>query len=480
MALVALLLAAPGWPASSDLAEAARRGDLAAVRALLDSGAGAGDVDAPGPDGMTALLWACQANDIALARALLAAGADPDVPNRYGITPLWLAAINGSAPLAELLLEHGADVDGALPHGETPLMAAARAGDAATIRLLLAAGADPNASETSLGETGLMWAAAEDHADAIRALVEGGADPDAHSRVLDLLPMNWEQTGMVSTVLPSGGWTALMLAARQDARAAARALVEMGADLDAQDPDGTTALAIAIMNAHYDLAAELLEAGADPNVADRTGMNALYAAVDVATLGREIGRPERPNMNERDAHDLVRLTLAHGADPNAQLTEPIIPRHHAFPDRSLGAGTTPLMRAARGLDVDAMRILLEAGADATLTQADGATVLFSLAGARRPFVGGVGDVDSEGAREAMRLLLDAGVDVNARGPGGQTVLHRAARLGNAAVVKLLAENGARLDARDDEGRTALDIVSAPGRAFNESMADLLRRLAEPQ
>ena len=104
-----------------------------------------------------------------------------------------------------------------LPHGETPLMAAARSGDAESIQLLLDAGADPNVAETSLGETALMWAAAEDHADAIRVLVAGGADPSLASRVLDLAPMNWLNIGMVSTVLPVGGWPPLLFAGRENA-----------------------------------------------------------------------------------------------------------------------------------------------------------------------------------------------------------------------------------------------------------------------
>src|SRR5690606_26115713 len=213
-------------------------------------------------------------------------GADANLGNRYGITPLWLAATNRSAPMVQLLLRHGARAEDALPHGETALMAAARAGDVESVQLLLDAGADPNRGEESLGETALMWAAAEDHAEVVRALVARGADPDKTSLHLDLPPMLWEQTGMVSTVLPVGGWTPLMFAARQNARAAALALIEAGADLDAQDPDGSTALQLAILNHHFDLAADLLQAGADPDVADRSGMTALYGAVDMVTPAR--------------------------------------------------------------------------------------------------------------------------------------------------------------------------------------------------
>jgi ankyrin repeat protein len=456
----------------SDLADAARHGDAQRVETLLESAANA-ELDAPGRDGMTPLLWAAQANDLTIARRLLRAGADANLGNRYGITPLWLAAINGSPELVELLLEHGADARAALPHGETPLLAAARAGDAESIRLLLAAGADPNAAETKLGETALMWAAAEDQADAIRALVAGGADTALASRPLDLAPMNWLQIGMVSTVLPVGGWPPLLYAGRENARAAALALIEMGADPDIRDPDGLTALNIAIMNQHYDLAIALVEAGADPDAADRTGMTALYGAVEMARVGGMIGRPAVPRSSENDAVAFARAALAHGADPDAALTEPILAQHHGFPDRSMGAGTTPLMRAARGHDLEFVTLLLEAGASIAAQQADGSGVLHVMGAGRAPR----SDSDLAVQRSVLDALLAAGAELEGLANDGQTPLHRAARGGNAGLINALHERGARLDARDNEGRTPYDLVAAPGRGNNPEIAELLKRLA---
>src|SRR5690606_6074073 len=118
--------------------------------------------------------------------------------------------------------------------------------------------------------------AAENHADAIRVLVEHGADVDGRSA-----RMPYERRRAGQSILPLGEWTPLMYAARQNALAAAEALVDAGADLDLVDPDGATALVIAIINAHYELADFLLRAGADPNVVDHEAkMGPLYAAVD--------------------------------------------------------------------------------------------------------------------------------------------------------------------------------------------------------
>lgn len=468
-----LVSSAALWAA--DIDDAVRSGDIEAVRALLASDS-AIDLDTPSRDALTPLLRAAQSNDVALARVLLEAGADADASNRYGVSPLWLAATNRSAELVELLLEHDADPGIAMPHGETPLMAAARSGDPESIRLLVAAGADPNAAETSHGETALMWAAAEDHPGAVRALVGGGADPDSASKALDLAPMDWVQVGMVSTVLPVGGWAPLMFAARENAQAAAIALIEVGADPDVQDPDGNTALLLALANEHYDLAALLLEAGADPNVGDRSGMGALFAAVDRVTSAPDFGRPPVPRFDEHDALDLVRLALAHGADPNARLTGPTLARHHGFPDRSLADGGTPLMRAVRGHDIESVRILLDAGAEIGARKDDGANVVHAMAAARTRG----GDEAEALERELLDLLIDAGAEIEAVTVDGQTPMHRAARSGNASFIELLHTRGVALDVADEEGRTPLDIVTAPGRANNPEVAELLMRLARNQ
>lgn len=428
---------------------------LAAVSALAQT------------DETTPLLEAVQSNQEQKVTALLTAGANPNTANRYGITPLWLAANNGSASVVNLLLKAGADPRAQLPHGETALMTAARTGEPATIQALLRAGADPNVHETSHGETALMWAAAENHPEAIRALIQGGANPNLHAKALDLAPMDWMQVGMVSTILPRGGFTAILYAARQDAKDAVRALAESGADLNTQDADGTTALQFAIMNQHYDLAALLLEKGANPNVADNTGMTGLYAAVDMIGFRSDIGRPPRALLDKNTAFDIVRLSLEHGANPNAQLRKPIIGRHHGFPDGSLGEGATALMRAAKGIDLDTMQLLLKAGANPSLGMTNGSSAVIVLAGTRP---GPAAPEDKVLA--ALRLMAQAGANLNAANQRGETALHTAARNGSNAIVRTLAELGADLDIKNTAGKTALDLTLG-----HEDTAAILRSVA---
>ena len=335
-------------PVDAGVADAAEDGNREQVRELLKQHA---DVNAPQPDGMTALHWAARGDDAEMAQLLIGAGAHVKAADRYGMTPLTLAATSGSARMLEILIKAGADPNATLPQGETTLMTAARTGNPEAVKVLLAHGANVNATEKTLGETALMWAAAENHADAVRLLVSADANINARSTVLNLAPFNWVTNGMVSTTLPRGSWTPLMYAARQSAIDAARVLADAHADLNAIDPDGTTALVIAIINAHYDLANMLLEKGADPNITDETGMAALYAAVDMHTLGPMQGRPAPKLADNISGLDLVKSLLAHGANPNMQLRKPIIGRHHGSGDATLGEGTTPLMRAAKANDI---------------------------------------------------------------------------------------------------------------------------------
>src|SRR5690606_13786945 len=105
-------------------------------------------------------------------------------------------------------------------------------------------------------------------------------------------------------VLPRGGWTPLMYAAREGSTDAVRALLSAAADPNLRDPEGTTALILAIINAHYDTAAALLEGGADPSIADITGMTPLYASVDMSTMGKIPGRPAPEPTGTRRAIDI--------------------------------------------------------------------------------------------------------------------------------------------------------------------------------
>ena len=88
-----------------------------------------------------------------------------------------------------------------------------------------------------------------------------------------------------------------------------------------------------------------------------------------------------------------------------------------------------LHEAAKKKDVEAVKVLLKAGADVNARDKDGGTPLYAAV-----FWGHV---------ELVKLLLEAGANVNAKGIGGDTPLHLAAIQGNVGAVKVLREAGAK-------------------------------------
>jgi uncharacterized protein len=466
------------------LEQALKAGDKEAVKFLLKQGA---DVNAADPDGTTPLHWAANTGDTETVQLLLRAGANPKARNRYGATPLSLAAGTANAAVIDLLLKAGADPAATLPNGQTILMTAARTGNPEAVKLLINRGSDVNAREATYGETALMWASAENHPGAVQALLDHGADINARSNELKFAQDRFGLEG-VTTILPRGHWTALMYAARQGSLEAARTLLEAGADRNLADPDGTTALVLAIINGHYDTAALLAEHGADPNIADTAGMAALYAAVDMNTLGEVYGRPARPSHDKLTALDLIGVLLAHGADPNTQLLTPTLTRAHTPGESTLAEGSTPLMRAARNSDAAAMRLLLEHGADPSITQKNQTTALMLAAGLGRGQGVFAKDYATEKQMlEGVKVLVARGVDVNAINDKGQTAMHFAVRASDD-IVRYLAAHGARLDVKDKQGRTPLDAalgMGVRGRAggpveVREATAALLRELMSTQ
>ena len=452
------------------LIDAVKAGDREAVRSLLKQPLAVKDAER---DGTTALHYAVRADDVETMRMLLRAGADVNAPTREGITPLALAAVNGNLVSTQILLEAGANANAVLPEGETVLMTAARTGKPDVVKALLDHGADLKARENWYGETALMWAAAEDHVDAIKVLVERGADVNERSRLLDVPRRRNGQS-----ILPLGNWTPLMYAARQGALEAAKTLAALGADLNVTDPDGATAVVLAIINANYDVAAALVEKGADPNVADKEAkMAALYAAVDMDRLAIGHGRPNTKPSGQLSAVDLIKVLLAHGADPNARLAAPLFQRHHTAGDRALGEGSTPFMRAAKSGDVAVMKLLVAAGADPKLTQPNQANALMLAAGMGwrdgSPAAPSYDQGTEKDSIEAIKLCMDLGLDINATTNTGETALH-AAISGRASemIVRFLVENGASLQAKNKQGRTPLEVAAASRKELNDIVAYL--------
>ena len=171
-------------PPASPIADAAMRGDVATVRALIARRA---DVNTPQGDGMTALHWAADHGDSAMAAELLRAKANVTSRTRIGAyTPLHIAARTGSSPVVRALLAAGSDVKATTTSGATALHFAAAAGNPDVVKALLAKGADPNARESSWGQTPLIFAAEYGRAAAVQVLMNHGADASIRTRVMNL------------------------------------------------------------------------------------------------------------------------------------------------------------------------------------------------------------------------------------------------------------------------------------------------------
>ena len=488
--------------AQAPLADAAQQGDQAMIRQLLQHKA---NVNAAQPDGMTALHWAATRDDVPLAKMLLAAGAQTSPKTRLGeLTPLFIASKRGSAPMIEALLKAGANANAVDSTGATPLMLASAAGSAEAVEMLLAHQADVNAKESAHQQTALMFAAAADRGTVIRALIKHGADPEiatvtSEPRCGSLFansfcreapkngaakenttPENVAQendgesqetppTKTGATAPPRrrkgpaiiGGMTALLYAARDGRTEAVRALIEAGAKIDNPGTgEKMTPLVMAIVNGHYDLALYLLNSGANPNLAGDQGLTPLYATLDEEWAPYAYRPQPIAGRAEVSYLDLMDALLAHGANPNATLT--LKPWFRSLPeDRSWvdPTGATAFWRAAQSLDIDAMNLLIKAGADPKLTSAEGVTPLMVASG-----LGWAPNFSRNAPNAwlaAAKYCLELGISPGAKSSKGYTALHGAAFLGNNELIEELMAHGADVRAVANDKNTVADMANGP-------------------
>ncbi|MBL8178867.1 MAG: ankyrin repeat domain-containing protein [Bryobacterales bacterium] len=383
-------------------------------------------------DGTTDLHRAANREDAAAVRSLLAGGADAKAANRYGVTPLSLACLNRGAAIVEMLLKAGADANTTLPGGETALMTAARAGNTAAVKALLAHGANVNAVESVYGQNALMWAAAEGHAATAQALLDGKADVKARSK---------------------SGFTALLFAAREGQLAVLPVLLKAGASanemVESRQPrpggvtgppaNGTSALLMAVTNGHFEFGAALLDAGADVN-ADGPGYTALHVLTVVRKPGLGDNNPAPAGSGTMTSLEFVKKIAKAGANLNARMKRKV-----GLGMTSLNTmGATPFLMAARSADVELMRLLASLGADPLLPNADGATPLIVAAGLGTRSPGEDAGTEAE-VLEAVKAALELGNDINAVDSNGETAMHGAAYKNLPSVVRYLASRGAKVE-----------------------------------
>jgi ankyrin repeat protein len=283
--------------------------------------------------------------------------------------------------------------------------------------------------------------------------------------------------------------TALLHAARMGRVEAANALLDGGADINQGSGDGTTPLLIAIVNGHYDLGMVLIERGADPNARSVSNANPLYAAIDVQWLPKGASAEVRAQDQQHTTYlELMKALLDAGAEPDTRLggdgTEP--GRGDGNRD-----GATAFWRAAYGVDIEAMRLLVAYGADPSIATRkieqrrgvfdpykegdpsglppipNGGPAVFPIHAASGLEYGEGFEANSHrhvpGAwLAAMKYLIEElGADVNTRDHNGYTALHNAASRGDNEVVEYLVSKGADVMVVSRRGQTTADMANGP-------------------
>jgi len=347
------------------------------------------------------LIAAVKDQDTSATRKLIQQNVDVNSPQPDGATALHWAVHRDDLETATILIEAGADVNATNDFGVMPLSLACTNGSASMVEKLLNAGAEPDAILMT-GESLLMTAAHTGDLDTVNVLIEHGAN--------------------VNAMEPVREQTALMWALGEKHTQVARALVQHGANINARTTLGFTPLLFAAREGNLNAARLLLDAGAGVNEKSNDEMTPLHVAT------------------QRGHVDVAALLLDRGADPNAD-----------------GPGWSPLLWAAGTWE----------------TEMNGANGMTAPKDHEWDALRGV----QEGKFDLVQALLKHGADPNARlkksprrfgftttsQPKDMTPLGLAAFAGEGEIMRLLADHGADLSLKSEDGLSPLLIAAGISR-----------------
>jgi len=358
---------------------------------------------------------AAQNRDRDTLQSLVKQRANLNAAQADGTTALHWAAHWNDLDAVNLLLRAGANAKTANRYGATPLSEAAAVGNAAMIEALLKAGADPKTLTTADGETVLMTAARTGNAEAVKVLIDRGADVNARETYK--------------------GQTALMWAAAESHPEVVKLLLEHGADWKVRSFDhetklpklsaassvspmargGLTAFLYAAREGDVASAQAMLDGGVDINQVDVDGANALVFSI----------------MNKR--YSFAKFLLDRGADPNLADVKGRTALYAVVDIRNEDYSALPSRKEFDPTpSIDIVKALLDRGAKPNLQLSK------SLPG--------------RSGMDSGDTTLDEGT----------TPLMRAARAGDAAVMRLLLAKGADPKLTTKDGSTALMFAAGVG------------------